>query len=113
MRAAREIVHGVETQGRPYFLRGYGIDFRIGIGIHYGKVVAGEIGHTASRRTTIIGEAVNLAARIEAATKRAGTPLLVSEAVRALADAAFTWGPAHEYKLPGTEGTHRLFAPAD
>lgn len=61
-----------------YLKKHLGGEFRIGIGIHYGEVIAGELGHPVNRQFTAIGQNVNLAARIEAATKKTGAGLLVS-----------------------------------
>ena len=55
----------------------FGERFEIGIGIHYGKVVVGEVGHPKRKSFTAIGDTVNVAARIESATKGL-SPLLVS-----------------------------------
>jgi class 3 adenylate cyclase/hemoglobin-like flavoprotein len=53
-------------------------EFTIRIGLHRGLVVVGNIGHPESHRTTVIGNAVNIASRIEGANKLFGTALLAS-----------------------------------
>ena len=55
-------------------------EVRIGIGLHVGEIVLGEIGAGNAPRT-IIGNAVNTASRLEAQTKELGVPLLVTRAL--------------------------------
>jgi adenylate cyclase len=54
---------------------------RLGIGLHVGRVITGNVGGMDRKEYTIIGDAVNLASRIEQATKQLGGQLLVSQAV--------------------------------
>ncbi len=54
---------------------------RIGMGLHTGTVVLGEIGTTDNAPRTLIGSAVNAASRLEAKTKELGVELLISEHV--------------------------------
>ena len=57
-----------------------GEELRIGMGIHVGPLVMGEIGHEESAAMTVIGRSVNTASRLEAMTKDHGCQLIVSHA---------------------------------
>lgn len=66
---------------KPFFASMYDTDFDIRIGLHYGEAVIGSLGSVGHERLTAIGDVVNVASRVEAANKEAGTRLLISDAL--------------------------------
>lgn len=62
--------------------RDFGRRVRAGIGVNSGEVIAGPVGAASRMEYTVIGEAVNVAARVEALTRTLGRELLITEATR-------------------------------
>jgi class 3 adenylate cyclase/hemoglobin-like flavoprotein len=59
----------------------FGVRLEIGIGAHFGPLIAGMMGHSSHRQFTVIGDAVNVASRIQETNKALGTRFLVSAAL--------------------------------
>jgi adenylate cyclase len=74
---------------------------RIGIGIHAGHAIIGEMGYGQATSLTAVGDAVNTASRIEAMTKEYAAQLVLSEDVADKAGVDLSGFPAHELAVRG------------
>lgn len=83
LRACRRIDEAVERVSGELKSE-LGEPLAIGMGLHVGPLVLGEIGHRESARITVIGDAVNTASRLEALTKSPACQLIFSSAVAEL-----------------------------
>ena len=93
----------------PYLQTMYGREFDIRVGVHVGEVVVGTIGIAPMEKLAAIGDAVNFASRIEAASKEAGTRFLVSKETEGKLDESFQIGRSFEVPIKGKAGTHTLY----
>lgn len=84
-------------------------EFEIGIGIHYGNVIIGELGHHSNAALTLIGDAVNQASRVESMTKKAGAGVLVSESVYCHIKDYVSKGRTFQAPLKGKTGRFYLY----
>jgi adenylate cyclase len=85
---------------------------RVGIGLNSGPVVAGNVGGAGRFEFTVIGDAVNVAARVEAATRQTGdTILLAQRTSELLRPGEVTLVPRGDVMLKGKSGTVLLYAP--
>ncbi len=76
---------------------------RIGIGIHGGPAIVGELGYRETRGLTAVGDTVNTASRLEALTKEHGVQLILSESVISAAGTSFENGEQAEITARGRE----------
>jgi len=108
IRTGLEMIEAVQKLG-PYLQELYQESFNIRIGLHYGQVIAGTLGAPGNKKMTVIGDAVNLASRIEAANKRLGTHFLISADVYALVKEHVRLGQRTRLTLPGKSGQYTLY----
>jgi adenylate cyclase len=83
---------------------------RIGIGIHYGPAIVGEMGFGNIQTLTAVGDTVNTASRLETATKDFDCQLVVSEALMKAAAVSKSIGKFHEIELRGRSATLHVCA---
>jgi adenylate cyclase len=76
LRAALEIERTVRDE--------FAGELQIGIGLNSGTVVAGNVGGAGRLEFSVIGDAVNVAARVEAATRQTGDVVLIADETRRL-----------------------------
>jgi len=79
-------------------------NLRVGVGVNTGRVVAGAVGGGGRLNFSVIGDAVNIASRAEAATRELDRDILITQAT------AESLGPGLEVK---SVGSHRLKGVAD
>jgi adenylate cyclase len=80
-----------------------------GIGVHVGDVMFGNIGSRTRLDFTVIGPAVNMAARLEALTKQLGRTVLLSRSFADLVESDFGLEPVGKYPVRGFSDPIELF----
>ncbi len=85
---------------------------RFGIGVHGSAAVVGEIGYADSRVFTTLGDAPNVAARLEAACKEFGCQAVVSDTVLTLSGYPTTGYEPHELTIRGRAAPLRVHTTA-
>lgn len=86
-------------------------DVAIGVGVHIGPVFAGVVGDEGRLEFTVLGDVVNVAARLEAATKDQGAAVIVSDTVMAATGGASEgWRAVPDLALRGRDAPISVWA---
>lgn len=100
LNAARRMAENLEAMNLA-FLGDLKVPLRIGIGIHFGPAIVGEMGFGQTQTLTAIGDTVNTASRLETATKEFNCQLMISEAVAKAGGLDLAIAERHDLSLRG------------
>ena len=104
LRAALEIAHGQRD--------GADSELEIGIGLNTGRVLAGNVGGGGRLEFSVIGDAVNVAARVEACTRETGDAILVTEPTKeSIGEGGVEFEERSRVELKGKREPVALYAP--
>lgn len=95
-----DIVSFNENYVEPHFNH----NFQIGIGLHCGKVIVGNVGLGINNNLTVMGLPVNIASRLQTATKTLNNSFVVSEDLYKLLQPQEAEAPATQINLKGVKG---------
>ncbi len=82
--------------------RDFDIELSVGIGFHYGRVIVGQMGHPSAEKFSVVGDAINVASRIQSTTRTLNVDFLISDRVaEQLPEDALETGLLSEVRLKG------------
>ncbi len=103
-----EMLDEVERMNEDWKGKGRPV-IKIGCGIHTGTGTCGVVGAERRLEYTVIGDTVNLSARLESTTKELGVSILISEPTARLVDEVYDVRPLGEVKVKGKTQNTTLF----
>lgn len=98
--AACEMVHELGELNRKWAAQGR-VQLDIGVGINSGEMIAGNIGSSSIMSYTVIGDNVNLGARLESLNKEYGTRIIISDATRSRLKGSYDIHPLGDVVVKG------------
>lgn len=109
VQAALDMTLAVQSINQAHQRKGLP-DIKLGIGINTGVMCVGDMGSTMRRSYTVVGDAVNMAARLEALTKVYGLPILVGENTSQQAS-SFVWQEVDKVRVDGKSSATDIYTP--
>ena len=92
-----------------YSMEHFDFEFRVGVGIDFGRALVGQIGYYRFTQLSAIGDVVNTASRVQGLTKETGASLLVTETVRERVQDRFQLGREFTTDIRGKAGQHQVY----
>ena len=108
--AATAMGRAVQTLNREHAALGLPA-IGVGVGLNTGVMCVGDMGSDIRRSYTVIGDAVNLGARLEGLCKTYGVELVASESTRAQAAADFQWLELDRVMVKGKQQAVTIYTP--
>lgn len=113
LEAGNQILKNVKEFNEHYAVNYFNHLFEVGIGLHAGTVIVGNIGLGISNNLTVMGLPVNVAARLQEATKVANNSFLVSEYAYCFKATSSYIPSSIELNLKGVTGNVKAFLLGD
>lgn len=110
VRASLAMIRSLQEE--PLFIGGDG-RIAIRVGLHRGEAIVGNIGSSRRFNYTVMGDAVNVASRLEGVGKHYGIPIVVSEQVEDAAAADFAFRELDFIRVVGRDQPVRLYQPLE
>ena len=89
------------------------VPLSMGLGLHFGEVILGEIGYTKNSSLTIIGDTVNSASRLQTLTKEAAAQMILSTTLAAKAGLDLSYLPLAKVRVRGKNEAMRVYLVKD
>lgn len=110
--AALALVDTVQRLNTEHRVRGLP-EIGVGIGLNTGSMCVGDMGSDLRRSYTVVGDAVNLGARLEGLSKLYGVAIVASDSTRRQAGEGFGWRELDLVRVQGKQQAVAVFTPQD
>lgn len=108
--AALEMQQRLSTLNKDLIAKGWP-ELKIGVGVNTGPMTVGDMGSPVRKAYTVMGDAVNLGARLEGITKQYGVGIIVGEATRDLLQKEFVFRELDRVRVKGKAEPVGIYEP--